>query len=168
MTYFQGNTAHPQHFSVGAILINEKGEVCCHRFLTKNLRGYWKDEGLDDFYILMRETPNQNESIEQAVHRGLMEEFGATAELVDYVGSIKSSFADNGVAIEKTTVYFRCKLIDQDLSRRSNDDIESTTIVEWQTPEFLIPRMKVQAEKYGRTDVDESAILERFLNRKGA
>ena len=75
-TYFQGNYLHPQHISVGSILMNEKGEVCCHHFFTKDLKGYWADEKLDDFYILMRETLKPNETLEHALERGLMEEFG--------------------------------------------------------------------------------------------
>lgn len=160
--YFQGNKDHPQHLSVGAVLFNDKGEVCCHHFFAKDLKGYWTNEGLDDFYLLMRETPEPNETLEAALHRGLREEFGVTAELLEYAGSIKSSFKDNtdpNVGIEKTTLYFTCKLIDQDLSRREGD-IESKTVLEWRTPEFLIPLMKAQAKRFGRTDVDESAILE--------
>lgn len=160
-TYFQGNSEHPQHISVGAILINDSGEICCHHFLTKDLKGYWKDQKIDDFYILMRETIELNESLERALHRGLQEEFGATADLVDYVGSIKSTFQHKGVSIEKTTLYFVCKLINQDLSKRTGDDIESKSNIEWHKSDFLIPRMKEQAIKFGRTDIDESSILER-------
>jgi len=112
-TYFQGNSLHPQHISVGAILVNEKGEVCCHHFFTKDLKGYWADEKLDDFYILMRETIEPDESLEHALHRGLQEEFGATGELVDYVGAIKSTFMHKEVEVEKTTLYFLCKLVTQ-------------------------------------------------------
>lgn len=161
-TYFQGNSQHPQHISVGGILVNEKGEVCCHHFFTKDIKGYWTEEGLDDFYTLMRETINPGESLESALHRGLMEEFGAVGEIIDYVGSIKSHFKHKDVEVEKTTLYFLCKLINQDLSKRSGEDIESKSAIEWQKPEFLIPLMKNQTLKYGRTDVDESSILEKI------
>ena len=164
-TYFQGNSAHPQHISVGAILVNGKGGVCCHHFFTKDLKGYWADEKLDDFYILMRETLEPNESIEHALHRGLMEEFGATGELVDYVGTIVSRFTHEGVEVEKTTLYFLCKFLSQDLSKRHGDDIEKRSVVEWRSPDFLIPLMKAQAKRFGRTDVDESSILERVMPR---
>lgn len=161
-TYFQGNYSHPQHISVGGILLNEKKEICCHHFYTKDLKGYWNEEGLDDFYILMRETLEPNETLEHALHRGLQEEFGATAKLVDYVGSIKSSFKHKEVAIEKTTLYFSCELISQDLSRRTANDIEKNSLVEWRQVDYLIPIMKEQAIKFKRTDVDESSILERL------
>ena len=161
-TYFQGNSTHPQHVSVGAILINEKGEICCHHIFTKDLKGYWAEEKVDDFYILMRETIEPNESLEHALHRGLREEFGAKAEMIDYVGTIVSHFTHDGVEVEKTTLYFLCKLTGQDLAQRSSDEeIEHKSALEWHTPDFLIPLMRAQAKRFGRTDVDESGILKR-------
>ena len=164
--YFQGNSKHPQHISVGAVLLNDKNEICCHHFDSRrfDFKGYWKDQGLEDFYILMRETIEPGETLEKALHRGLMEEFGAEAELVDYIGSIQSHFKSKGVEIEKTTLYFLCKLINQDLNKRSSGDVEFESQIEWQTAKFLTPKMKEQSLKYGRTDVDESQILEKVLN----
>ena len=160
--YFQGNSRHPQHFSVGAILINDKNEVCCHHLIDDQLKGYWPDLGINDLYILMRETIDPGENLDSSVKRGLMEEFGAEAEIIDYLGSIKSHFKDKDVEIEKTTVYFVCKLISQDLFKRSDEDIEGKSNIEWQTANFLIPKMKEQSKKYGRTDINESEILKRF------
>lgn len=51
--YFQGTSEHPQHLSIGAVLLNDKNEACCHKFNKENLKGYWVDEGLDNFYLLM-------------------------------------------------------------------------------------------------------------------
>lgn len=165
-TYFQGNSEHPQHISVGAVLRNDKGEVCVHHFLAENLKGYWVEEKLDDFYVLMRETLETNESLESALHRGLKEEFGATARMLDYIGSLRSHFEHKGVEVEKTTLYFLCELVSQDTNLRLKDDIEGTTELEWHKPEFLIPLMKEQAKKFKRTDVDESEILERTIKNR--
>lgn len=162
-TYYQGNQNHPQHLSIGAVLINDKDEICCHHFVNDILRDYRPDFNMNDFYILMRETPEPGEIIENVVHRGLLEEFGAEAQIVDYLGSIKSNFKSNEVTVEKTTIYFLCKLVNQDFSRRSGD-IESKSNLEWHTADFLIPKMKEQSKKYNRTDIDESEILERFKN----
>lgn len=162
--YFQGNKDHPRHISVGGVVVNEKGEVMAHHFMREDLPGYWPDLGINDFYILMRETINPNETLEHALHRGLMEEFGVEAELVDYLGSIRCNFSKNVEGekeIEKTTLYFLCKFISQDLSKRSTEDIEGQTQIEWHPPEFLIEKMKDQAQKYNRTDLDESDILEK-------
>ena len=159
--YFQGNSEHPQHISVGAIVLNDKNEVCCHHFFAKDLKGYWVEEELDDFYLLMRETIRPNETLEQTLERGLMEEFGITATMIDYVGSIQSRFMHKGITVEKTTLSFLSRLVEQDHSKRDTSDIEGTTKIEWKTIDFLIPLMKQQAQKYGRTDIDESSILER-------
>ncbi len=164
-TYFQGNNLHPRHISVGAVLINEKSEICCHHFYTKDLKGYYADEKLDDFYILMRETLKPNETLEGALERGLMEEFGATADLVDYIGSIESHFKHKGVEIQKTTLYFLAKLKNQDISKRGSGDIEDNSNIEWRTMDYLIPLMKAQTARFGRTDLDESSILERARNQ---
>lgn len=164
MNYYVGHSEHPVHLSVGAVLLNEKGEVCCHHFLAEHLTGYWKNEGITDAYLLMRETMHIGETPEQTLHRGLMEEFGATAELVDYLGSIQGEFPHKDVLVQKTTLYFLVKLVDQDLTKRDLSDIEGKTLVEWQTPDFLIPYMEKQEEMYKRGDVNESAILKRVQN----
>ena len=44
-------------------------------------------------------------------------------------------------------------------------DIEDKSIIEWRTPDYLIPLMKEQAVRFGRTDVDESSILEKIKDR---
>lgn len=130
--------------------------------MTKGeFKGYWQEEGLDDFYILMRETLEPKETLEHALHRGLMEEFGIEAEILDYIGSIQSHFQSKNVEIEKTTLYFLCELKSQDLNKRGSGDVEDESQIEWHTTDFLIPKMKEQARVYGRTDVDESPILER-------
>lgn len=165
--YFQGNKDHPQHISVGAVIMNEKGEVCCHHFIADTLSGYWADEmkkaGMDDFYLLMRETLLPNETVETALQRGMRKEFGISAEMIDYIGSVRSHFMHQGIEVEKMTLYFICRLVSWDLTKRDTSDIEGTTKIEWQKPGFLIPKMKGQAIKFGRTDVDESSILERAL-----
>ena len=142
--------------------MNDEGKICTHHF-TGQENGYWIDEGLADFYLLMRKTLEPNETLEQALYRGLQEEFGASSDINDYLGSIQSHFVHEGVTVEKTTIYFLCKLRNQDLSKRRKSDVEGQTEIEWQTPDFLISKMQQQAKKYRRTDVDESAILAKVL-----
>ena len=165
--YFQGNWQHPRHVSAGAILLNGEGKICAHHFVSADLQdfqGYWPDEKVDDFYILMRSTLLPDQTVEEALQRGLLEEFGANGRILDYIGSINSHFKNKGVQVEKTTLYFICKLLSQDLSRRNDQDIEGKSRIEWQTASFLIPKMKEQSAKYGRTDIDESEILEKYLS----
>jgi hypothetical protein len=168
MNYFQGNKDHPQHISVGAILQNQEGLICVHHFPEDHRIGYWQDHGIREFYILMRESIEPNETLEAALHRGLKEEFNAIASLDDYLGSIVSTFThqDGGPEIEKTTLYFLCTFLKDAALNRDPNDEESSSVLEWKRAEDLIPLMKAQRERFGRDDLDESAILERYLEQR--
>jgi hypothetical protein len=158
-TYFQGNHEHPQHISVGGILVNESGEICVHHFI-KNTAGYFAENDLKNFYILMRETLKSNETLEAALARGLKEEFGAVGTLVDYVGSLRVHWNHKGIPVEKTTLYFLARLVSQDESLRKKSG-EGTSILEWHTPDFVISAIKEQGKLLKREDLDESSIVER-------
>lgn len=159
--YFQGTLEHPYHISIGAVVKNEEGKICCHYFDTLTIRG----SVFEDFYLLMRETIEPNESIEICLHRGLMEEFGMKANLKTYIGSIVSKFEvrETGIFIEKTTLYFLCDFVSIDQSLRKTDDVEAKSEIQWVDPEVLIVHMREQRERLGREDIDESAIIETFL-----
>lgn len=89
-------------------MVNEKQEVACHYFKEVVLKGRdnYKDQVFKDFYIVMRETPELGETLEEAVYRGLMEEFGIEGTIKTYVGSIKANLPHYGFTVEKTTLYF--------------------------------------------------------------
>lgn len=147
---------NPYHISVGAVVVNDKNEICCHYFDKISIGGFL----FEDIYILMRETIEPNESIEQCLERGLREEFGMKAELVSYLGSITSLLDLKDFAkVEKTTLYFLCKPISFDFDKRKVDDPESSSNIKWIKVNDLIPLMKRQAEKYNREDADESKVL---------
>ena len=149
--YFGFSTDSIYHLSVGAVLRNKDGQIGVHHF----------DASKGDFYILMRETIEPNETIETALARGLREEFGATATLRRYLGPIISRFPDShGRSIHKTTLYFLMDL--QKLGDWPKHDGESDGALEWRDPEFLIKTMKAQAKRLHREDWDESAVLERL------
>ncbi len=156
--YFKGTKTHPYHLSIGAVVVNEENKVCCHYF--KKLKFIKTGESFDDFYILMRETMEMGESIEDTLHRGLMEEFGITGEIITYLGSIKANFPIDEVLIEKTTLYFLVKMKTFKPDLRSSEDIEKESEIQWQTVDFLISKMKGQSLRLNST-LDESAILER-------
>jgi len=153
--YFCGQIGYPHHLSVGAVVVREDGRICCHHFLDKN--------GFKDLYLLMRETLEPNETIEQALVRGLSEEFNIEAELSDFLGPIVSRFEGNGRRIEKTTLYFLCKYLKERASHRNIDDAESDSIIEWLESNDLMAKMKDQFKRYGREDTDESEIIARIL-----
>ena len=149
--YFGFSSNNIYHLSVGAVLCNGEGKIGVHHF--------GKSKG--DFYILMRETIEPNETIEAALARGLREEFGATATLSRYLGSIASNFPDShGRTIHKTTLYFAMDL--QNLGAWPKGDGESDGALEWHDPKFLIKAMKSQVTRLQREDWDESAVLERL------
>lgn len=148
--YFLTKTRKPYHLSIGGVLINEENEVCVHYF--KEIRGF------KDLYILMRETINTGESIEECLHRGLKEEFGAEGEIVAFLGNTTTFYNIDEVEIEKTTLYLLCKLISQDLGLRSNEDIESTSEVKWINIDEALEIFKNQKIE---PEQDEYKILQR-------
>lgn len=163
--HFQGTKDNPYHISIGAVVLNKEGLVACHYFESF----HHKTLGLlKDFVLLMRETIEENESIEECLDRGLMEEFGMKAELKSYIGSIVSHFPvrDTSILVEKTTLYFLCDFISQDDDLRSKEDIERESKVQWFDAKELIIKMKEQGKRLGREDMEESSIIENLINKK--
>lgn len=160
--HFQGTQKNPYHISIGGVVLNKEGKIACHYFESlshKSLRVF------KDFVLLMRETIEENETIEECLHRGLMEEFGMKAELKSYLGSIVSHFPVTGteVIVQKTTLYFVCDFISQDETLRSQEDIERESKIQWFDAEELVVRMKEQGKRLNREDMDESAVIENLL-----
>jgi NADH pyrophosphatase NudC (nudix superfamily) len=156
---FEHSDAQPFHISVGAVLVNEEGKILAHHMSKDRLpaKNQYKIGGLDDAYILMRETIENGESLEQAVARGLKEEFGAEGDIKKYLGSLQ--FEVEG--FEKTELFFLVSLTKQ--GERPADDAEAHTELVWATPDFLIEKMKGQGARTDRKDLDESKIIEAYL-----
>jgi hypothetical protein len=152
---FHHTPESPAHISVGAVVFNDQGQILVHywQHIPKEVIAF---EG-EDVYLLMRESLEANESLEQAVHRGLMEEFGTTAEIVRYLGPIIS----NPPHFQKTTLYFLCRLINFDPEQRIEDDVEGGSELKFMELEPVIQRMQEQGKQYQRDDIDESTILEK-------
>lgn len=164
MTIFQGTAKAPFHLSAGALLVNSKGEIACHFFKKEDLP--YESEGKRDLYLLMRETPRLGESIEQTVKRGIIEEFGAKATVKHFIGALESWFpgVKTGLKINKTTLYFLADLVNFDPKSRINEDPESKSQILWITPEKLIGLFRDQGKAYDRTDLDESIVVERYID----
>lgn len=164
---FQHHEGSPFHISVGAVLVNAEGKICVHTFskdgLNPKMRASLKN--LVGLSILMRESLEEGETLEQAVLRGIREEFGAEGEIQRYLGSIQGVAFDpaGNTSFEKTTLYFEVKLTR--LGERPKDDAEAGSTLEWLAPSVLIERMKQQASTE-RDDVDESKIIEAYLKYK--
>ncbi|MEX2405651.1 MAG: NUDIX domain-containing protein [Candidatus Paceibacterota bacterium] len=159
---FSGAKEYPFHLSIGALLVNDIGEICCH-FYPEGLPYESGNEG--ELYLLMRETPHEGESIEDVVHRGIYEEFGAKGKITHYLGTVNSWFpgVTTGITIHKTTLYFLTKLDHIDLSKRDYDDVESTSTIMWIEPEELKDIFIKQGKRFKRTDLDESKIVENYI-----
>ena len=161
MNYYQASPDSPFHLSVGAVPIDKKGNVYCH---------YWKQKReFTDLYSLMRETMEQGETIEKTFERGLMEEFGMTGKVVDYVGSITAvdewfGEINRPTNVEKTTLYFLVDVISIDESKRLVEDEESDSQITCIPIHELIEKME---EVFNRTKINyfaEAKILKSVLN----
>ncbi|MEL7431208.1 MAG: NUDIX hydrolase [Chlamydiota bacterium] len=150
--FFQFSHESPYHISVGAVLVDEEGKIACHYFAEKVEN--------EDIYILMRESVEDGESILTTLTRGLLEEFGAKADPIAFLGSLVGRVPSENLVFEKTTLYLLCFLRKWDINLRFPNDPESDSTIEWLSPEELIFRMRAQ-RKYGRIDLDESEIIER-------
>ncbi len=155
--YFISTKENPYHLSVGAVVLNDENKVLCHHFNSVEIEGSF----VEDLYVLMRESVSENETLEDALTRGLKEEFGAEVEIEKYLGSIVSTFPRDSKQIEKTTLYFQCKLKSLDESKRDKNDPESGSKIKFMPVDELIEKMESQEQKYHRTDVNEAKILER-------
>ncbi len=153
--FFQASKEQPYHISVGAVLFDKQGRIACHHF--KEVFGY------PDIYILMRESLENGETLLEALKRGLMEEFGACAEPIAFLGCLSGHLPDKNLAFEKTTLYIACRLTHWDPSLRNPDDPESFSDIEWLEPEKLISIMQAQGDRFHRIDVDESEMILRSL-----
>lgn len=156
----------PTHISVAAVLRNTEGKVLCHFFKKEDLPD--ESEGKGDLYLLMRESLHLGEALESAVARGLMEEYGAEGNVIDFLGTIVSHFpsSDNrAVTIEKTVLYFLVDFISLDESKREAGAVESRSKLVWLTPEDLLEKNQIQAARYSRTDIDDSKIIKDYIQR---
>ena len=156
----------PTHISVATLLRNDEGNILCHFFKKEDLPD--ESEGKSDLYLLMRESLHLGESLEDAVHRGLMEEYGAEGNVTDFLGTIVSHFPssqDSTVTIEKTVLYFLVDYISLDESKREEGAVESRSKLLWLTPADLLEKNIIQAARYSRTDIDDSKIIRDYIQR---
>jgi len=148
MNPYKGTKEHPHHISVGVILINDKNEVACHYYAEPKIRNY-----PPNFYTLLHESVEAGETLEQTVARGMKEEYSMRGTFERYVGSIVIHFHSEEVKIEKTVLYFLCKLTSIDKIRDLTCP-ESISEIKWLEIDKLITLMKSQGKG------DESKILE--------
>lgn len=154
--FFQASKKQPYHLSIGAVLFDQNGRIACHHF--KEIFGQ------KDIYILMRESMENDETPLMTMHRGLREEFGATAEPLAYLGCLSGYLPDPRLPFEKTTLYIACKMISWNPEGRDFTDPEASSTIEWLEPNALISIMQQQGCRFEhRVDADESEMIKRAL-----
>lgn len=93
------------------------------------------------------------------LRRGLKEEFGATAEPLAFLGSLKGKVWDMDLTFEKTTLYYACRVKSINPAARDPNDPEAGSLIEWHDPDWLVTKMKQQGALFQRVDLDESSII---------
>jgi hypothetical protein len=164
----QASFEFPYHVSIGAVVINSRHEVLCHYFEYLKLKFF----EAKDFYLLMRETPESGENYFDTLKRGLMEEFGAKARPIGFLGSLISDFLITGVdekieEVQKTTLYFLCEFESLDEALRNSGDVEGKSILKWMAIPDLVKHM--QKWQGVNANLDESEVLLRaskYLNNQ--
>lgn len=162
--FYMHTLPQPFHLSVGAVLFNEKREICVHRFTTSNIPAklQFLAGGLATFHLLMRESLENNETLQEAVHRGLREEFGATGRIERYLGAVVCDVVTEKHTFQKTTLYHAVQL--QSLGERPQVDEESQTDMEWHTARELLTLLQRQETLTGRQELHESVVVKRFID----
>lgn len=154
--FFQASKKQPYHLSIGAVLFDQNGRIACHHF--KEILGH------KDIYILMRESIEDNESPLTTLHRGLKEEFGATAQPIAFLGSLSGYLPDPRLSFDKTTLYIVCQLTQWNPKDRDLNDPEASSNIEWLEPNTLISLMEQQGVRFQhRADADESEMIKRAI-----
>ena len=160
---FQSSDKLPFHISIGAVLTDEQGRICCHFFNDDTMLASRGITGT--IHLLMRETLEPGETIEGALERGLREEFGATGVIRGYLGSIQSHFPrKGGIIVEKTTLYFHVEKQSLDETLRAKDDVEAGSVMQWVEPKELQSIFSEQGKRFQRTDLNESKIIASYIN----
>jgi isopentenyldiphosphate isomerase len=156
---FQHSPDNPFHISVGVLLVNEQGEILVHKARAADMDPEYRYKlgGLDEAYILMRESLENGETLEQGVARGLQEEFGVEGNIERYLGSLQ--FEVEG--FEKITLFFQVSFVKQD--KRLAGDAEGFTELVWMEPKVLVEHMRDQGARATRKDLDESKIVEAYI-----
>ncbi|BCX14302.1 MAG: hypothetical protein KatS3mg085_834 [Candidatus Dojkabacteria bacterium] len=147
------NPKYPYHVSAGAVVLNSKNQVA--------LQYFKHNAGHDNVYYLMRESLENNTTIEETLANGLMKEMGITAQIRHFVGSRVTTFLDaDGNEITKTTIYYLCDLISVDESKKDPENPEGSSEVKFFDLSDAIKITQDQLKRTNYLDICEFDILQ--------
>ncbi len=149
--YYRSTKEKPYHLSVGIVVVNEAEEFLVRHFST------FHGEKVD-LCLFPTETIEQDETLEETVHRGLREEVGAEAEIISFIGSIHGLATMNNKTFEKTVIYFLCRFKKGNSPLYPDEDGESIT--EWHPAKFLIDHQAQQPPDIQNSILNETKIIE--------
>lgn len=157
--YFQASQSQPYHLSVGAVLVNQENKVVCHYFskVPDVLPEPFKN--ITDIHILMRESMEMGETIEEALSRGLREEFGAEGKVIAFLGSKEEVAPGKSLQMIKTTLYFLVRMTSMDASVRESDDMEGDSEIVTLPIDVCVSNMKEQGKRIDTGTFDESDMI---------
>ncbi len=155
----------PFHISVGAVLFDDNHRICLHHFYKNHVPAklHFLIDFMDECYHLMRESLEGNEPLQDAVLRGIREEFGATGVVERYLGAkIDEIQQPDGQTFEKLTIYHAVRLTG--FKERVVSDVESQTKMEWCSPAEALAIYDAQCRVTQRPELDERIIIQRFID----
>ena len=159
---YPNNRKTPYHLSVGAVVRTNADGVLLIR----------RESGT---YILPTETLKEKETLLDALHRGLLEETGVTADVICFLGTTEmpfnwydkpveeitrikkiwryllgsDGFYRNQKDYQKTMLWHEMKVTGIDDSKKAADDVEAEGHIVWVTKEEALAIFKQQGQELG-------------------
>jgi 8-oxo-dGTP pyrophosphatase MutT (NUDIX family) len=109
----------------------------------------------------MRESLEDGETLQEAVLRGCLEEYGATGVIEKYLGAKIDIIVTPTKDFQKCTLYHAVRLTS--LGERTGTDAEKTTELEWYSPTDLLMLLDRQCAQTTRPELDEREVIRRFI-----
>ena len=112
----RGEKENPYHLSIGQVVIDDNSTIA---LIEKS----------DGTITLPRETTYMNENYSEALVRGACEELGVVVRPIKFIGSLITAFnRDPQTILEKSTLYFLCKVSGTTVQHLEEDELDDTVL----------------------------------------